>query len=167
MLWRRARHARIPRLAASVLSSAAVPPDMPFAAAPAEAEEHTGGPRGSKRKFLPPFVLPSRLERGVDILHDPVFNKARAQPPPRCLFTARSLARAAAALPPVSGRREGSGVARLTVRRVRRALASLTTSGIGSACAASVNPKSFPFSSSECIIRLSSIPQFTVFACIN
>jgi hypothetical protein len=27
--------------------------------------------------FARPYVLPQRLERGVDILHDPVFNKAR------------------------------------------------------------------------------------------
>ena len=62
------------RLSALACATAASPPaaDMPFDSAPAECAV------GEKRKaFLPPFVLPSRLERGVDILHDPVFNKAR------------------------------------------------------------------------------------------
>jgi hypothetical protein len=31
----------------------------------------------SSAVFPRPYVLPTRLDRGVDILHDPVFNKAR------------------------------------------------------------------------------------------
>jgi len=30
--------------------------------------------------FNRPFVLPARLDRGVDILHDPVFNKVSIRP---------------------------------------------------------------------------------------
>lgn len=39
-----------------------------------------GKGRGQKAdEWSRPYVLPARLDRGVDVLHDPVFNKVRAE----------------------------------------------------------------------------------------
>ena len=66
----------------------------PFTAAPAEdvaAQAHAPAPPEQRSVFNTsfqhnttgfnrPFVLPARLDRGVDILHDPVFNKVSIRP---------------------------------------------------------------------------------------
>ena len=65
-------------------SAAPPPPPPPSPAPPAATHEFA--------TFARPYVLPQRLERGVDILHDPVFNKARRLPasaPLRCGSTAQ------------------------------------------------------------------------------
>lgn len=47
-----------------------------------------GGGRGQKAdEWSRPYVMPARLDRGVDVLHDPVFNKARSGPSKVALAT--------------------------------------------------------------------------------
>jgi hypothetical protein len=68
-------------------SAAAAPPPgaaVAVAAAPAPAPAPGGAAAVAPHRplkpfshYLRPYVMPARLERGVDILHDPVFNKAR------------------------------------------------------------------------------------------